>query len=164
MKKNKKRNEFLDQLRKIPIVLVACEKSGLSRNSVYRWRKEDLEFAKAMDTALREGEELVNDMSESQLLTMIKEKNWSAISFWLRHHHTTYRNRVEVTTTIPQEELTPEQEEIVRGALSLASLPINTLNNDDLNKTNNGTKPIDPTRIDRSDDERQADQDSNNEE
>ncbi len=121
MKKNKKRDEFLVQLRKIPIVLVACEKSGLSRNSVYRWRKEDEVFAQEMDDALKEGEELVNDMSESQLLTMIKEKNWSAVSFWLRHRNPKFKEKLEITTKTNNDVLTPEQEELVRGALSLAT-------------------------------------------
>lgn len=122
MKKNRKKKEFLDHLRKIPIVLVACEKSGLSRNSVYRWRKEDKEFQKDMDEALLEGEEMVNDMSESQLLTMIKEKNWSAVSFWLRHRNPKFRDKLEVTAKSElREELTPEQEAIVREALSLAN-------------------------------------------
>ncbi len=121
MKKNKLRREFLNQLRKIPIVLVACEKSGLSRNSVYRWRKEDESFATEMDVALKEGEDLVNDMSESQLLTMIKEKNWSAVSFWLRHRNSKFRERVEVTTKVISDALSPEQESVVREALKLAS-------------------------------------------
>jgi len=134
MKKNKKRDEFLEHLRNLPIILVAAEKSGLSRQTIYRWRNENEEFLKAMDKAMREGEEFVNDMSESQLLTMIKEKNWSAISFWLRHHHSAYRNRVEIATVIPQEELTPEQEEVVREALRLATLPINPENNESINQ------------------------------
>lgn len=135
MKKNKKRYEFLEHLRSLPIILVAAEKSGLSRQSIYRWRNEDEEFRKEMDKAMKEGEEFVNDMSESQLLTMIKEKNWSAISFWLKHHHSAYRNRVEIATVTPQEELTPEQEKIVREALKLASLPINTIENENINST-----------------------------
>lgn len=125
MKKVKFKDKFLDELRRIPIIQVACEKSALSRNTVYRWRKEDEDFAKAMTEALAEGEALVNDMSESQLLTLIKEKNWPAISFWLRHHHPTYRNRLEVTTTIPSEELTPEQESLVREALRLSGIYTN---------------------------------------
>lgn len=122
--KDKKRNEFLEQLRRIPIVQVACEKVGLSRNTVYRWRKEDKDFAAAIADALSEGEALVNDMSEGQLLTMIKEKNWSAISFWLRHRNPKFRERLEVTTNMQglQEELTPEQQIIVAEALRLASL------------------------------------------
>lgn len=119
----------MEQLKKIPIVQVACEKVGLSRNTVYRWRKEDEDFRKAMADALTEGETLVNDMSESQVLTLIKEKNWAAISFWLRHHHSAYRNRLEVTTVPPQEELTPEQEALVREALRLSATNVDNLQN-----------------------------------
>jgi hypothetical protein len=125
MKKNKTRDDFLEQLRKVPIVQVSCEKVGVSRNSVYRWRKEDAEFAKAMDDALAEGEALVNDMSESQLLSLIREKNWNAISFWLRKRNPRFRDRLEVVASAaPQEELSPEQEAVVKEALRLASMSI----------------------------------------
>ncbi|MCD8528123.1 MAG: hypothetical protein LRY41_02225 [Candidatus Pacebacteria bacterium] len=96
MKKNKFQDQFLDELRKVPIIQVACEKSGLSRQSVYRWRKEDKEFLKKMDSALSEGVALVNDMSESQLLTLIKEKNYPAISFWLRHRNDNYKTSLRL--------------------------------------------------------------------
>lgn len=122
MKKNKFQDQFLDELRKVPIIQVACEKTGLSRNSVYRWRKDDKEFLKNMDTALTEGVALVNDMSESQLLTLIKEKNYPAISFWLRHRNDNYKNKLEITTKDDDEELTPSQAKIVRQALKLANI------------------------------------------
>lgn len=140
MKKNKHRNEFLDQLRKIPIVLVACEKTGLSRNSVYRWRKDDEVFAKEMDEALQEGEELVNDMSESQLLTLIKEKNWSAISFWLRHRNPKFKERIEVTHTDKDRELTSEQKDLIERALKLTAIAADEINKITPvdNKQNNG--------------------------
>lgn len=122
MKKNKFQDQFLDELRKVPIIQVACEKTGLSRNSVYRWRKEDKEFLKNMDTALIEGVALVNDVSESQLLTLIKEKNYPAISFWLRHRNDNYKNKLEITTKDDDEELTPSQAKIVKQALKLANI------------------------------------------
>ncbi len=156
MKKLKKKDAFLEQLRKIPIVLVACEKSGLSRNTVYRWRKEDEKFKKEMEQALRDGEELVNDMSESQLLTMIKEKNWSAISFWLKHHHSAYRNRLEVSTANIQEELTTEEETIIREALRLASGNLEVIN------INKHEQSIDTPSIIRANDEKQEDQNGDN--
>lgn len=134
MKKNKTQDLFFAELAKVPIVQVACEKTGLSRNSVYRWRKEDSGFAKKMDTALADGVALVNDMSESQLLVMIKEKNWSAISFWLRHRNDNYKNKLEITTKEDDEKLTPSQAKIVRNALKLASLTkARSINN--INKT-----------------------------
>ncbi len=122
MKKNKFQDQFLDELKKVPIIQVACEKTGLSRNSVYRWRKEDKTFAKKMDEALAEGIALVNDMSESQLLTLIKEKNYPAISFWLRHRNDNYKNKLEITTKEDSEELTPSQAKIVKEALRLAKI------------------------------------------
>jgi hypothetical protein len=118
MKKNKFQDQFLDELRKVPIVQVACEKTGLSRNSVYRWRKDDKEFLKKMDTVhFLKVSLLVNDMSESQLLTLIKEKNYPAISFWLRHRNDNYKNKLEITTKEDNEELTPSQAKIVKQAL-----------------------------------------------
>lgn len=121
-KKNKVKDSFLEELKKIPIVQVACEKTGISRNSVYRWRKEDEEFTKEMDQALTEGEALVNDMSESQLLTLIKEKNFSAIRFWLNHRNPKFKDKVEVTTRIGLDDdvLTPEEEKVLKRALELA--------------------------------------------
>jgi hypothetical protein len=122
MKKNKYQDQFLDELRKVPIVQVACEKTGLSRNSIYRWRKEDKTFAGKMDDALSDGVALVSDMSESQLLTLIKEKNYSAITFWLRHRNDNYKEKIEITSKDESEELTPSQAKIVKEALTLANI------------------------------------------
>ena len=107
MKKNKLQDQFFEELTKVPIVQVACEKTGVSRNSVYRWRKDDQAFCKKMDQALKDGVALVNDMSETQLLTLIKEKNYPAISFWLRHRNDNYKNKLEITTKEESEALTP---------------------------------------------------------
>ena len=121
MKKSRIQNSFLVELKKIPIVQVCCEKLDVSRNSVYRWRKEDEDFAKAMDEALAEGEKLVNDMTESQLLSLIGEKHWPAISFWLRHRNAKFRDRLEVTAKIENKDkpLTLEQEEDIKVAMQL---------------------------------------------
>ena len=122
MKKNKFQDQFLIELAKVPIVQVACEKTDLSRNTVYRWRREDTSFAKKMDQALLDGVALVNDMSESQLLTLIKEKNFPAVRFWLNKRHPAYKDKIEVTTKEDIEALTPSQAKIVRQALKLASI------------------------------------------
>jgi len=123
MKKNKLQNQFFEELRKVPIVQVACEKTGISRNSVYRWKKEDGVFLENMEQAMSDGVAFVNDMSESQLLTMIKEKNWSAISFWLKHRNDNYKNKVELSGTVNSiNELSPKQEKLVKQALNLAGV------------------------------------------
>jgi len=127
MKSQQDKQVLLSQLRKTPVVQVACEKTNIGRASYYRWRKDDLDFAKLADEALSEGSSLVNDMAESQLVSAIKDKNITAIIFWLKHHHPTYATKVEVTARLKQDEaLTPEQEELVMKALKLASvLPAN---------------------------------------
>lgn len=119
MKKNKLQDQFFEELRKVPIVQVACEKTGVSRNSVYRWRKDDQFFCKKMDQALKDGVALVNDMSESQLLTLIKEKNYPAISFWLRHRHDSYRQKIDIKHEAGTSDLTEDQKETISKTLNI---------------------------------------------
>lgn len=144
MKKNKYQELFLFELEKVPIIQVACEKTNLSRNTIYRWRKEDSIFAKKMDESLSIGVALINDMSETQLLTLIKEKNWSAISFWLKHRNNNYKNKVEITTKGDDDELTPSQAKIVKEALKLAKIAenksINKIKKYDSNNSKNTNK------------------------
>jgi len=77
----------LEQLRHYPIVQVACEKASVGRQTYYRWREEDKEFEAAADKALLMGEDLFNDLSEHQLLTLMKDKHWPAIHYWLEKRH-----------------------------------------------------------------------------
>ena len=144
---SKKKQEFLEQVTKTPIVQLACEKVCISRATIYRWRESDKEFAKAMDKALYEGKLLVNDVAESQLMSAIRERNMTAIIFWLKHHHQEYVPRIKIDAQISHltEKLTPEQEKIVREALRLAALSesgINSPNNH--GNTANGSES-DPT-------------------
>lgn len=123
-RQSKSKLTIIEQLKKIPIVQVACEKSGIGRATYYRWRLEDEQFSKEADGALTEGSLLVNDMAESQLMSAIRDKNLTAIIFWLKHHHSKYATRVEVTAQLKNmdEKLSPEQEALVTKALQLASL------------------------------------------
>lgn len=86
----KQKEELISQLKKTPIVKIACDKSGISRATYYRWQDEDEEFRKAADMAIVEGKLLINDMSEYQLLALIQEKNPSAVRYWLQNHHEDY--------------------------------------------------------------------------
>lgn len=95
MKKSKQSKEFIDALRKVPIVQVACDKAGLSRNTIYRWKREDTAFAEQFELAMEEGVEFVNDMSESQLLQLIKDRSFSAVRYWLNHHHPRFKLYIE---------------------------------------------------------------------
>jgi len=116
------RQLMLEQLKKTPVVQIAVEKVGISRSTFYRWKEEDKEFAKEADQALAEGVALVNDMAESQLLSAIRDRNISAIFYWLNHRHSAYSNKLEITAKVKDETLSPEQEELIKKALKHASL------------------------------------------
>lgn len=134
MKSSDTKKLFLENLKKVPIIQVACEKAGVSRATVYRWRDKDKKFHKVLNEALSEGEALVNDMSESQLISLIKEKSFPAVRFWLNHRHEKFKERVEVTNkTEDQEKLSSEQQKIIKEALKLASFGKKKLRNKKVN-------------------------------
>ena len=119
----KEKEIILEQLKKTPIVQVVCEKTGIGRSTYYRWKKEDSKFAGLADAAILEGSLLVNDMAESQLLSAIRDKNMTAIIFWLKHHHPAYETRIELrqATSKIKEKLTQRQEKIIKEALKITS-------------------------------------------
>ncbi|MDP2586306.1 MAG: hypothetical protein Q8P32_00835 [Candidatus Komeilibacteria bacterium] len=122
VRKNKDKLALLENLKSIPIIEVACSKASISRATYYRWRDEDEEFCKNADEAIAEGEKRINDMSESQLISLIKDRSMPSIAFWLRHHHPKYSNKLEVVANInnSNQQLTPEQQAVVEKALTLA--------------------------------------------
>jgi len=122
MKKDKTKELLLSQLRKTPIIQIACEKSHVARASFYRWKAKNKRFAKAAEEAITEGEMLITDMSEMQLIGLIRDKNFQAVQLWLRHHHPKYSDKVEINghLTYLDEDLTPKQASVVKQALRLA--------------------------------------------
>lgn len=117
---------LIKQLEKTPIVEAACKTIGLPRSTYYRWRKDDEKFADLCDETIELSVGRINDLAESQLINAIKNQNMTAITFWLKHHHHNYRNRLEVDARVQavQQELTPEQAELVTKALQLAGITI----------------------------------------
>lgn len=118
------KKRLLLRLVKTPIVEAACNQANVPRSTYYRWRKDDEAFAEACDEAIDQSASVVNDLAESQLISAIKDQNMTAVMFWLKHHHRSYRTRVEIDAKIEsvQQELTPEQAELVSQALGLAGL------------------------------------------
>jgi len=126
MKKDNAKELLLEQLKKMPVVELACQRANIGRTTYYRWRKNP-KFAKEADTAIAEGEALITDLTESQLISLIRDRNFQALQLWLRHHHPKYSNKVEINghLTYSDEELTPEQMALVKAALRLASFDKN---------------------------------------
>jgi hypothetical protein len=90
MKKYRKEKSFLEELRKIPNISLACEKVGIARNTVYRWRSEDSDFDARVEEALASGVDSISDLAESKLVTNINNGSMRAIQYWLDNHKPDY--------------------------------------------------------------------------
>jgi len=93
MKKGRLQHKFLNGLKKTSNISAVCKQLDLSRNTIYQWRNKDPSFASLMDEALSEGEDFINDMCESKLLTLIKEGKFPAIKYRLEHCHPKYKKQ-----------------------------------------------------------------------
>lgn len=110
----------LEEFRKMPILQIALERAGVkSRSTYYEWRDKDEGFREAVDKAITVGEALITDMSESQLISMIRDKHFSAVQLWLRQHHPKYAAKLEVTASVVEKraEMTPEEKEAFEKAV-----------------------------------------------
>lgn len=111
---------LLEKLKEVPIVQVACRKASVSRATYYRWRIDDLVFADKCEDAIKNGNELINDMSESQIISLIQDKKLPAIVLWLKHHHPTYGAKDNRKSRNAEVTLTLEQSMVVERALKIA--------------------------------------------
>ena len=124
MRQDKNKALILEQLKKTPIIQIACQKIGVGRTTYYRWKNLDQDFAQMAEEALSEGFGFINDMAESKIIAAIQNDNLTAAMYWLNHRHLTYRNKIELTTGLKQEEkkLSPEQQDLIDKALKIAAL------------------------------------------
>jgi len=70
----------------------AAQAAGVSRNTAYRWRQEDLEFASLWD----EAHENAVDVVESVLYQSALRGNIVAIIFYLKAHRPIYRDKLNI--------------------------------------------------------------------
>lgn len=125
-RQQKVKEAVIENLKRMPIIEVACNKSGISRATFYRWKEQDSSFAQASDKAQEEGEALIRDVAVSKIIKGINDDNLTAAMYWLNHRDPRFSSKVEIsTTTKPQEALTKEQEETVKKALALTGLTEN---------------------------------------
>ncbi len=99
-------NALIEQLKKTPVIQIACNKAGVGRATFYRWIAEDDNFSKSVKDATHDGVEQINDMAEAQIINLIKNGNMRAIELWLRHHKDAYGIKPDVFKNMQyQEEL-----------------------------------------------------------
>ncbi len=76
-----KKEQLLKALEKsLGIVSTACESIGISRTTYYKYYNEDKDFKWSVDSI----GDIALDCAESQLFELIKEKNITAIIFYLK--------------------------------------------------------------------------------
>ncbi len=123
-KKAKQIELLLDQLKRTPIIEIACQKINLPRSTLYRWMNKDEALSKQVDESLNEGKSRVNDLAESQLLKAIQDGNLGAVTFWLRHHKADYKQKVELSGELKTKvvELTESEKYEIQEALRLNGL------------------------------------------
>jgi hypothetical protein len=61
-------------------VSIACKKVGISRNTFYQWKKDDIQFAEEC----KEKEESLLDFAETMLYKAIKEGKTAELIFFLK--------------------------------------------------------------------------------
>lgn len=118
------KKNLLEHLQKTPIVLHATKMIGIGRTTYYDWRKHDPKFAKSADEALREGIRLMNEVVELQLFSLMKEKKFEPVRFWLTHRHPAYANKVEFSGTMTTKEgpMTAERKALLWKALKHSAM------------------------------------------
>jgi hypothetical protein len=84
-------NKLVEEIEKTPLVQIACDKVGVSRNTFYRWMKEDKEFLVRVNEAVSLGTGLVSDVAQSNVLEGIKRKDPMYTKYWLSHKHPDFR-------------------------------------------------------------------------
>lgn len=99
----------LEEMKNIPILLVVCKKTNISRATVYRWLQTDSEFRKEYEKSKVQGSESINDIAKLTLITKIKDGDFKSSVFWLTHRDREFAENKWPIETLEKPGLTPEQ-------------------------------------------------------
>lgn len=123
LRQKKLKEALLEQLKRTPTIETACQKVGIGRATVYRWREQSSKFREQMESALDEGRTFMSDVAENQLFSLIGEKKYEAIRLYLSTHNPRYSNKLEVSGLVTSDTpLSKEQKKLIREALKLSSI------------------------------------------
>ena len=91
-KRDRQKKRFITALTAQGTVYHAAQAAGISRQTAYRWHREDPEFADAWD----EAHENAVDVVESTIYQQAVGGNTLAGFFYLKAHRPIYRDRVSI--------------------------------------------------------------------
>ncbi len=118
------KEQLIEILSKNPIIQPACDRCGISRSTLYRWKDNNDNFAQRVEKAITEGRILVTELAESKLMNAIKNENLGAIIFWLRNNDIRYSDKLEIKghVTATSYILSADQEASIKKALLLSGI------------------------------------------
>ncbi len=122
MKKSRLTAKFLEELERVHIISTACERVGLSRQTIYRWMLLDPKFAEKVAKAIEMGLASVSDLAESKLISAINRGEPWAIKLYLMYNNKRYS---------PKKPISEQQQRFV---------PISTIYMDSYDKDKHGKK------------------------
>ena len=91
-KRDRQKKKFIETLEAQGTVLHACKAAGISRQTAYRWHRDDLEFADQWDEAL----ENAVDVVENSLYQKAASGDTICMIFYLKAHRPIYRDRLNI--------------------------------------------------------------------
>ena len=112
--RNLKKETLLEALENsLGIVSTACNRTGISRSSFYKWYHEDEEYRKKVD----EIDNLKLDFVESKLFKNIENEKEKSIIFYLQHkgHKRGYIQRQNINLTSNEEDIKKIEIEIIES-------------------------------------------------
>lgn len=98
IRQQEQKKQIIEEIRKVYIPSIACQKTGISRATLYRWISDDYEFNKEFSRSRLEGRNGINDIAESKLIGRIRDDDIKATMFWLTHMHPNFVNpKISIT-------------------------------------------------------------------
>ena len=96
MKRNYDKSKFIETLRENPWISFAARKSGISRATIYRWMKENPDFRREVNKALRSGDTQHLEAAQMALFKKIKDGSFPAIKYYLDHNDPKYITKASI--------------------------------------------------------------------
>lgn len=119
-KSDRQKKRFIDALTTHGTVFHAAQAAGVSRNTVYRWRQEDFEFAEAWSDA----HENAVDAVENTIYQQAVEGNTLAAIFYLKAHRPIYRDRLNIDIEQVNREIEEAMERLRANPALLGIKPV----------------------------------------
>ena len=95
--KEYQKEDVIEEIKKELTIKTVCKKLNLSRQTIYRWFKEDKQFKKDLYKARKEAIDDLNDECENRVINKIMADDSNMIKFWLKYHHADYKQAYIVT-------------------------------------------------------------------